>query len=79
MGEVALQDPPGIKNLTPAEAARIAGTDPDYAQRDLFTAIEKGDFPKWQVCIQLMTEAQAANHHENPFDVTKTGRRKNTR
>lgn len=62
----------GIKNLTPADAARIAGTDPDYAQRDLFTAIEKGDFPKWTVCIQLMTEAQAAAHHENPFDVTKT-------
>ncbi|MND86938.1 Catalase [compost metagenome] len=62
----------GIKNLAPAEAARIAGTDPDYAQRDLFDAIERGDFPKWSVCIQIMTEAQAAAHHENPFDVTKT-------
>lgn len=62
----------GIKNLTPADAARLAGTDPDYAQRDLFSAIEKGDFPKWRVCIQIMTEAQAAAHHENPFDVTKT-------
>jgi catalase len=30
----------GIKNLAPAEAARLAGTDPDYAQRDLFNAIE---------------------------------------
>jgi catalase len=62
----------GIKNLAPADAARLAGTDPDYSQRDLFTAIEKGDFPKWRVCIQIMTEAQAAAHHENPFDVTKT-------
>lgn len=62
----------GIKNLSPADAARLAGTDPDYAQRDLFSAIEKGDFPKWRVCIQIMTEAQAAAHHENPFDVTKT-------
>ena len=62
----------GIKNLPPAEAARLAGTDPDYAQRDLFGAIERGDFPKWRVCIQIMTEAQAAAHHENPFDVTKT-------
>lgn len=61
-----------IKNLAPAEAARLAGTDPDYAQRDLFDAIERGDFPKWSVCIQIMTEAQAASHHENPFDVTKT-------
>jgi catalase len=62
----------GIKNLAPADAARIAGTDPDYAQRDLFEAIERGDFPKWTVCVQIMTEQQANQHHENPFDVTKT-------
>jgi catalase len=37
LGQVALQDPgKGIKNLAPADAARLAGTDPDYAQRDLF-------------------------------------------
>ncbi|MFF7709790.1 catalase [Pseudomonas sp. NPDC007930] len=62
----------GIKNLAPADAARLAGTDPDYAQRDLFSAIERQDFPKWRVCVQIMSEAQAQAHHENPFDVTKT-------
>jgi catalase len=62
----------GIKNLSPTVAAHLAGTDPDYAQRDLFGAIERGDFPKWKVCIQVMSEAQAAAHRENPFDVTKT-------
>lgn len=62
----------GIRNLAPADAARLAGTDPDYAQRDLFQAIERGEFPKWQVCVQVMSEAQAAAHPENPFDVTKT-------
>ncbi|MBD8594064.1 catalase [Pseudomonas sp. CFBP 8758] len=62
----------GIKNLAPADAARIAGTDPDYAQRDLFDAIERGDFPKWRVCMQIMSEDQANLHYENPFDVTKT-------
>lgn len=62
----------GIKNLDPAVAAQLAGTDPDYAQRDLFNAIERGDFPRWDVCMQIMTEAQAANHADNPFDVTKT-------
>ncbi len=62
----------GIKNLAPADAARLAGTDPDYAQRDLFGAIERGEFPKWKVCVQVMSEAQAAVHPENPFDVTKT-------
>ncbi|MGF6394379.1 catalase [Pseudomonas plecoglossicida] len=62
----------GIKNLAPAEAARLAGTEPDYAQRDLFEAIERGDFPRWSVCIQVMSEAEAASRSENPFDVTKT-------
>ncbi len=62
----------GIRNLAPAEAARLAGTDPDYAQRDLFQAIERGEFPKWRVCMQVMSEAQASAHRENPFDVTKT-------
>jgi len=62
----------GIKNLAPADAARLAGTDPDYAQRDLFEAIERGDYPRWTVCIQVMSEAEAASRAENPFDVTKT-------
>lgn len=62
----------GIKNLAPAEAARLAGADPDYAQRDLFGAIERGEFPRWRVCVQVMSEQQAAAHPENPFDVTKT-------
>ncbi|ELF6209116.1 catalase [Pseudomonas putida] len=62
----------GIKNLAPADAARLAGTDPDYAQRDLFEAIERGDYPRWTVCIQVMSEAEAASRYENPFDVTKT-------
>jgi len=61
----------GIKNLTAAEACKLAGEDPDYAQRDLFQAIEKGDFPKWRVCVQVMPEAQAANFRWNPFDLTK--------
>ncbi len=62
----------GIKNLTPIEAARLAGIDPDYAQRDLFDAIERGEYPRWRMCIQVMSEEQAAIRAENPFDVTKT-------
>ena len=62
----------GIKNLSPADAARLAGTDPDYAQRDLFEAIERADYPRWTVCIQMMSEAEAATRAENPFDVTQT-------
>ena len=61
----------GIRNLTPARAAELAGTDPDYAQRDLFEAIERGEHPKWRMEIQVMPEAAAASYHINPFDLTK--------
>ncbi|HEY1950387.1 MAG TPA: catalase [Bryobacteraceae bacterium] len=61
----------GIKNLSAEQADLIAGTDPDYATRDLFEAIERGDFPKWRVAVQIMPEAEAENYKVNPFDLTK--------
>ncbi|KAK6042569.1 catalase, partial [Cooperia oncophora] len=60
-----------IRNLSAADAARLAGEDPDYAIRDLYNAIEKGDFPQWNLHIQVMTFEQAQNWPMNPFDVTK--------
>jgi catalase len=61
----------GIRNLAPGLARELAGSDPDYAQRDLFEAIERGEHPRWSMEIQVMSEAQAAARAENPFDVTK--------
>ena len=65
----------GIKNLGAEEAVRLAGTDPDHAQRDLFNAIASGKFPKWNVFIQVMSEAEATAWEQktgwNPFDLTK--------
>ncbi|TGK87741.1 catalase [Leptospira noumeaensis] len=61
----------GIKNLTPEKASELAGSDPDYATRDLFESIHKKDFPKWKVCIQIMPEKEAENYKVNPFDLTK--------
>src|SRR5437868_711700 len=61
----------GIKNLTAASAEEIRGKDPDYAQRDLFDAIAKGNFPKWTVSVQIMPEKGAETYHLNPFDLTK--------
>ncbi|HEY0786627.1 MAG TPA: catalase [Acidobacteriaceae bacterium] len=62
----------GVRNLDTKKAEELAGSDPDYAQRDLFHAIEKGQFPQWTAYIQVMPEKQA---HEftafNPFDLTK--------
>jgi len=61
----------GIKNFTREQADEIRGLDPDYAQRDLIEAIERGDFPKWKVCLQIMPEKQAETYRINPFDLTK--------
>ena len=61
----------GIKNFTAEQAAELAGTQPDYATQDLFDAIERGDFPKWRVCVQVMPEAEAETYHIHPFDLTK--------
>ncbi|MDR1412628.1 MAG: catalase [Actinomycetes bacterium] len=60
-----------IENLTDEQAAALVGTDRESHQRDLFDAIAAGDFPKWQLNIQVMTEQQAKDHYENPFDITK--------
>ena len=62
----------GIKNLTDEEAAAIIAKDRESSQRDLFDAIERGDYPRWNMKIQIMTEEQANASKRNPFDLTKT-------
>ncbi len=61
----------GIKNLTDQEAAELVGHDRESHQRDLFNSIEQGDFPRWTMYIQVMTEEQAKKMPYNPFDLTK--------
>ena len=61
----------GIMNLTNAEAAAIIAKDRESHGRDLFNAIAKGEFPRWKLYIQVMTEEQAVHYRENPFDITK--------
>lgn len=61
----------GIVNLTNEEAAKIVGEDREYSQRDLYNHIEKGKYPRWRMCVQIMTEEEAKNYKHNPFDLTK--------
>ncbi len=61
----------GIQNLTEAEAEKIVGQDRESHQRDLFESIEHGEFPKWRLMVQIMTEAEAKRTPYNPFDLTK--------
>ncbi|MBD3107727.1 catalase [Bacillus sp. AGMB 02131] len=61
----------GIENLTDQEAEAVVGKDRESHQRDLYEAIERGDYPKWKMYVQIMTEEQAKNMPYNPFDLTK--------
>ena len=61
----------GIENLTDQEAEVLVGKDRESHGRDLFEAIGNGNFPKWKMYIQVMTEEQANNMPYNPFDLTK--------
>jgi len=61
----------GIKNFTDAEAAAMKSQDPDFAQRDLLDNIDAGNFPRWDMKIQVMTEAESRTYQINPFDLTK--------
>jgi catalase len=53
------------------EAVKIAGADPDYHRRDLFDAIDKGDFPEWDFGVQLLTQEQADTLPFDILDATK--------
>jgi len=53
------------------EAVKISGADPDFHRRDLWEAIESGEFPQWELGLQLFTEAQADGFSFDVLDPTK--------
>ena len=61
----------GHKYWTNEEAAKIIGQDRESSQRDLYEAIERGEFPKWTLKVQIMPETDADKTSYNPFDLTK--------
>jgi catalase len=61
----------GHRHWTNDEGNAVIGTDRESAQRDLYEAIEKGEYPRWRVCVQIMPEADADKTSYNPFDLTK--------
>jgi catalase len=56
----------GLQSTCWDEAVKIQGADNDYHRRDLREAIDSGQFPEWELGVQLLTEAQA---EALPFDV----------
>lgn len=61
----------GIENLMDDEAEALIGKDRESSQRDLYEAIDRGEFPRWVLCIQVMPESRASELPYNPFDLTK--------
>ncbi len=62
----------GVENFTAEEAERLAGADADHHRRDLFEAIERGEYPKWDLYVQVVPYEEAKSYRFNIFDLTKT-------
>ena len=61
----------GTHSLVWDEAVKVAGADPDFHRRDLWEAIEAGNFPEWELAVQVFTEEQAASFEFDVLDPTK--------
>ncbi|GAA2172505.1 catalase [Arthrobacter parietis] len=61
----------GHEALTGDEAEALAGSDADHHIRDLYENIEQGNFPSWDLKVQVMPYEDAKNYRFNPFDLTK--------
>jgi len=61
----------GLQSTVWDEAVKLAGADPDFHRRDLFEAIQSGQFPEWELSVQLFTEKQAEAFPFDHLDATK--------
>ncbi|PHH74302.1 hypothetical protein CDD82_5015 [Ophiocordyceps australis] len=61
----------GVKNLDRQTATKIAGENPDYLVQDLYNAIDRKDFPVWNIYVQVMDPSDAEKYKWNIFDMTK--------
>jgi catalase len=61
----------GLQSTLWDEAVKIAGADPDFHRRDFFEAIQAGDYPEWELAVQLFTEEDAEAFPFDHLDATK--------
>ncbi|WP_299257287.1 catalase [uncultured Kushneria sp.] len=61
----------GVASLTAAEAAKVQGQDLGSASKDMYDAIERGDYPKWDVFVQIMEDHDHPELDWDPLDDTK--------
>lgn len=62
----------GVENFTDEEAETMAGKNADHHREDLYRAIERGDYPRWDVYVQIIPFEDADTYRWNIFDLTKT-------
>lgn len=61
----------GIKNLTKAQAQEIQGKNFNHATQDLYEAIKRGDYPQWELLVQIMEDGEHPELDFDPLDDTK--------
>jgi catalase len=61
----------GIETLSQKDAVRLAGEEPDYHVKDMYNAIERGEYPSWTMMLQVMEPKEAETYKWNIFDITK--------
>ncbi|MEI9964789.1 MAG: catalase [Caulobacteraceae bacterium] len=61
----------GMQSVVWDEAVKINGADPDFHRRDLWNAIEGGDFPEWEFCLQTFSQEEADGFDFDVLDATK--------
>ena len=61
----------GIRNLLQKDASEIQGQNFNHATLDLYHAIEKGDYPEWELCVQVMEDGEHPELDFDPLDPTK--------
>lgn len=61
----------GIRNLTQTQAEEIQGKNFNHATQDLYDAIEKGEYPEWELCVQIMSDDEHPELDFDPLDDTK--------
>ena len=61
----------GHEHYTNAEAEALIGKTREGYQEDLYNAIDRGEYPRWTMFVQIMPEAEAGQQSYNPFDLTK--------
>lgn len=61
----------GIRNLLQKDASEIQGQEFNHATLDLYHAIEQGDYPEWELCVQIMEDGEHPELDFDPLDPTK--------